>query len=40
MFLYGLNCVALFIGYCALAGAALLLVAAVVGYLSDKRRKK
>lgn len=40
MFLFGMNCIALFIGYCVLALAAILVLAAVVKYIREKGSKK
>lgn len=39
MFLYGLHCVALFLGYCVLICAALLILGAVAGYIQKQGRK-
>ena len=38
-FLYGLDCVATFIGYCAMLFGAVILIAAAVGYLRKGGKK-
>lgn len=39
MFLYGLNCVALFVGYCVLFFLAVLLLALIVSYAAKRGKK-
>ena len=40
MFLYGLNCVALFVGYCVLFFLAVLLLALIVSYAAKRGKKQ
>ena len=40
MFLYGLNCVALFVGYCVLFFLAVLLLALIVSYAAKRGRNR
>lgn len=40
MFLYGLNCVALFVGYCVLFFLAVMLVALIISLAAKRERKE